>query len=477
MYTKITYQDWLAATDRKALMLTAIEQYKGSDDFKHALEADDYFHAKNRAIAKKVLLKADVVTKTEEDENGERVTKSLQQREVQGNRVFSNFLFRFVTQQNQYLLGNGVTLEDTGQKEQLGIGFDKALQQIGEKALLHGVCWGYWNADHLEVIPAETDARSGAVALLDERTGEPGVLIQFWQLERDRPMYARLFEPDGLTEYKLDRAALTETVPKRPYRLTTVSDAAGSFVVGGDNYSSLPVVPLYASDTKRSEFTPAIKSKIDLYDRIFSDFGDNLDRANDVYWVLNNFGGTTTEVLEIVQQIERLKTVVNISDGVGNSSTAEPRTFEVPYAARQTALQLLEKALYQDYMALSMDELTGGSLTNVAIETAMTNLNLKADRYEWQAFRFVQQVLALIGIDTEKISFQRQAIANKSDIVQDIAVMLDYIDNETALKLNPYIAQEDIPRILDNKAAEQVSGMPGLNKLTSAMEKVRGGDG
>ena len=116
-------------------------------------------------------------------------------------------------------------------------------------------------------------------------------------------------------------------------------------------------------------------------------------------------------------------------------------------------------------MAVSMDELTGGSLTNVAIETAMTNLNLKADRYEWQAFRFVQQVLALVGVETEKISFHRQVIANRSEIVQDISIMRDYIDEETALKLNPYIAQEDIPKIMQRRAEEDVAGLPDMETL------------
>ena len=473
MYTDTTYQDWLSSSDRLTLMQKVISRYKASPDFLRALEADDYFHARNRAVAKKVILRADAVTRDETDEHGKRVTRSLQRREVPGNRIFSNFLFRFVTQQNQYLLGNGVTLEDAAHKARLGMGFDNALQRAGEKALLHGVCWGYWNSDHLEVIPAATDALSGAVALLDERTGEAGVVIQFWQLSAKRPMYVRLFETDGLTEYRTVDGGMVEVAPKRAYRLTMVRDGAGSYVAGAENYGRLPVVPFYASDTRQSEFTPAIQSKIDLYDRILSDFGDNLDKANDVYWVLNNFGGTTTEVLEMLQQIEQLKAVVNISDGTGSGSTAEPRAFEVPYTARQTALALLEKALYQDYMAMSMDELTGGSLTNVAIETAMTNINLKADRYEWQAFRFVQQVLALVGVETEKISFHRQVIANRSEIVSDISIIRDYIDEETALKLNPYIAQEDIPKIIENKAAEQVSGLPGMEEL----QRIAGGDG
>ena len=151
-----------------------------------------------------------------------------------------------------------------------------------------------------------------------------------------------------------------------------------------------------------------------------------------------------------------------LTDGTGTSSTAELHTVDVPYEARRAALELLQKELYSDFMALNMDELTGGSLTNVAIETATANLNLKADRYEWQCFQFVQGILALIGVATEKIRFKRQNIANKSETVQDIAVMRDYIDQETALKINPYIDQEEIADILGRLAAESMTAAPAI---------------
>ena len=63
-----------------------------------------------------------------------------------------------------------------------------------------------------------------------------------------------------------------------------------------------------------------------------------------------------------------------------------------------TALTRLEASIYTDMMALALDEVTGGGLTNVAIKAALTNLNLKCDRYEWQAYAFVQGVLRLLGI-------------------------------------------------------------------------------
>jgi hypothetical protein len=109
-------------------------------------------------------------------------------------------------------------------------------------------------------------------------------------------------------------------------------------------------------------------------------------------------------------------------------------------------------------MALDMDELTGGSLTNVAIRAATANLNLKANRYEWQVRQFVRQILLLAGIESDEIRFKRQSIANESETVADIAVMRDYIDKRTALKINPYIQEDEIEEIITRQADESVSG-------------------
>lgn len=468
MFTAYTYQDWLDTSESKrpAMLLDAVSKYKTSVEFIGALEASDYFAADNRAIAGKVLSAPRAITY--KDENG-RTRKRAAMEEIVGNRIRSSFLFRFVVQQNQFLLGNGVTIGKDPSAKVLGSGFDQCLQQAGERALLHGVCWGFYNVDHVEIIPAVTDANSGFFALLDDRTGAAMLGIQFWQLSPARPLYIRLFEVDGVTEYVRKEHELTIAAPKRAYRLRVATDPAGARITGADNYGgSLPVVPFFANSEHRSEFTPAIKSKIDLYDRILSDFGDNLDRANDVYWVLNNYGGTTDEIVEMLEEIHRIKAVATLSDGTGSSSTAEPRTIEVPHAARQAALELLQKALYHDYMALSMEELTGGSLTNVAIQTATANLNLKADRYEWQAASFVRGLLRLIGKDTEEIVFLRQTIGNQSEIVADISVMRDYIDTRTALELNPYIPNDKIDQILTNLDAQALSGAHTMSALDAA---------
>ena len=478
MFTTYTYQDWLDTPEweRPELLEKIITAYKTSAEFRGALEARAYFRGDNPTIMSKVILEKSVGKVEKRDEEGRKVTKMINiDKPVVGARIPAGFLFRLVTQQNQFLLANGVTLADEAQKKRLGLGFDKAMEQIGEHALLDGVSWGFWNVDHLEVIEAARDALSGFVALLDEETSAPMVGVQFWQINADRDMRVRLFELDGLTMYRKRKDGLEITQPKRAYSVTVTKDAAGEMITGASNYSALPVVPLYANAERRSELTPSIKAKIDAYDRITSDFVDNLDKANDVFWVLNNFGGTLAEMQEMIAMIRSIGIIANQSDGVGGNSTAQPHAFEVPYAARQTALQILERELYKDYMAVNMDEITGGSLTNVAIRTATANLDLKADRYEWQVFRFVQHVLALLGMQTEQITFKRQTIANETEIIQNIVAMRQDIDHETALKLYPNIMQEQIQGIMTNVAAERMTGAPSVKELERLLKEQNNG--
>lgn len=449
--------------DKVGFIPRIINRYKSTEDFLTGLEANAYFRGDNTEIMAKEMLKADVVkTITRDEVTGEMITrKSLNNKSVIGNRISNNFLYRFVVQQNQLLLGNGVTLGSDGLKKKLGRAFDTKLQEAGEAALLHGVSWGYWNKDHLEFISAVKDAYSGFVALCDEMTSRPMVGIQFWQIAHNKPMGVRLFEMDGVTilRYKGDdRPDGLIVDKKRPYKGKKYKDDFGEMVIDAENYPLLPVVPLYANSEKRSEFTHSIKSKIDLYDRIMSDFGDNLERANDVYWVLNNFGGTTDDVIEMIDQINKIKAVINQSNAVGGGATAEPRTIEVPYAARSAALELLKKSLYQDYMAMDMDEIRGGSLTNVAIQTATANMNLKADRFEWQCFDFVQNILILVGApedELESIHFTRRSVSNDSETISNIYTMRDDIPLEWALKYNPMVNPDDISDILAAKEKEK----------------------
>lgn len=150
MFTDITWQDFLAAGDKEALLLEAIRRYKASPEFHRALEANCYFRGENTQVARKTILHARKIEGL--DSKGRRRVRTGTE-DVVGNRIASAFLFRFVTQQNQFLLSEGVSLPEDA-KSALGADFDHQLEHLGECALLQGCAWGFWNADHIEVIEA-----------------------------------------------------------------------------------------------------------------------------------------------------------------------------------------------------------------------------------------------------------------------------------------------------------------------------------
>lgn len=491
MFTQYTFEDWLAAPeDKRELIGQIISAYKTSHDFRWALIAQSYFNTENTEIKNKYIVQLDAYemkTPAKDPVSGETLldpdgkpimeTKAVKKEtKVAGTRLSSGFFFRFVTQECQHLLGNGVTLKDSKLKDHLGRAFDTTLSKMGEHALVDGVCWGFWNNNHLEEIRAVVDGQSGAVALVSEEDSTPRVVIQFWRLEEKKPLFVRVFEPDGVTLYKsAEDGNLTVKENKRAYKRTVVRDNAGPFMVSEENHPFLPVIPLYANPERRSELTEAIKSKIDCFDRIASDFGDNLQMANDIYWVLNNFGGTSKEILATLAQIKELRAVANISDGTGSGSTAEPHTFEVPYAARQTALDILRRELYRDAMALDIETLTGSSLSTEAIETASKELNLKCDRFEWCVFEFVQNVLLLAGVESERIVFKRQNITNTTQTIENIYLAASDLDQRTRLKMNPMIPDDDIDAIMKETAVERTTGIATMEQLKAAIAAEAGG--
>ncbi len=440
-----TWQDFQQAENPMEALRAAIRDYRCSAAFRNALEADAYFSGRNTEVARKTILRARKLETV--DASGRRRVR-CEMNDVAGNRISSGFLFRFICQQNSYLLQNGCIVSAEARK-MLGSDFDRALIALGERALLHGTAWGFWNMDHLEIMAAAEDRLSGFMPLYDEFSGEMMGGAQFWQLSPQRMMYIRLFEPDGVSILQcMPGGQVSIREKKRVYRMSRRTDMTGNNVTEDGNWPRLPVFALHANAARTSEFTPSIKTKIDAYDRILSDFADNLDRANDVYWVLNNFGGTSEDVIEMLTEINRIKAVANISDGTGGGSTAEPHTIEVPFAARQAALTLLERALYADYMAMNMEAISRGSMTNVAIKAVYADLDLKSTHYEWEVAAFMHALLSMLGCDDTSVRFNRQRIINEGEIVQSISLMREDIDRAAALRLNPLLETSEMERLL-----------------------------
>ncbi|MGL5870373.1 phage portal protein, partial [Clostridium chrysemydis] len=250
--------------------------------------------------------------------------------------------------------------------------------------------------------------------------------------------------------------------PKQAYIIHKASNIIdGEYVTGVTNWTKLPIFPMYANREKKSEFSLGLKNKIDLYDIIISDFGNNLEDSQDVYWVLKNYQGQ--DITQFMSEYKRYKAIKVESDEDGNGGDATPHTIEIPYQAREIALNLLEKKIYKEAMALDTESITGSSLTNVVIKAAFTDLNTKCDAFENCVLITLKNIVDLykeyakVNKDIE-IKLIRRELVNDTETVDNIVKFRNDIDWRTSLELNPYISTKDID-IIEKRMEEEASTM------------------
>ena len=436
-----TYQDFLEVAEksdreRMEFVLSAINNHKDSDLYKQAVIAKEYDAHRNVTIA-----------------NFQKLLYTLNGKVIPDNyspnyKLRSNFFANFVTQETQYLLGNGVTLKKEENKAKLGAGFDTRLQEAAHDALVGGVSYGFWNLDHLEVFDV-----TEFVPLLDEENGTLRSGIRFWQVCTSKPLRATLFEPDGFTQYiRRGGEEMMILEPKRGYvAVEATSEIDGTELLAYQNYPGFPIIPMYGNRAKQSELVGQ-REAIDCYDLIKSGFANTVDDASVIYWTISNAGGM--DEIDMARFKESMRRIgVGLVDDDG--AKAEAHTITIPVEAREALLSRISDDLYRDFQMLDVTKLQGGQKTATEINAAYQPMDNKVDQFEYCVIDFLQALFKIVGIEDEP-SFTRSKVTNQLEQTQMVLLAANYLDDETILNKLPWLTQEEVAEILKRKAAEDI---------------------
>ena len=436
-----TYQDFLEVAEksdreRMEFVLSAINNHKDSDLYKQAVIAKEYDAHRNVTIA-----------------NFQKLLYTLNGKVIPDNyspnyKLRSNFFANFVTQETQYLLGNGVTLKKEENKAKLGAGFDTRLQDAAHDALVGGVSYGFWNLDHLEVFDV-----TEFVPLLDEENGTLRSGIRFWQVCTSKPLRATLFEPDGFTQYiRRNGEEMMILEPKRGYvAVEATSEIDGTELLAYQNYPGFPIIPMYGNRAKQSELVGQ-REAIDCYDLIKSGFANTVDDASVIYWTISNAGGM--DEIDMARFKESMRRIgVGLVDDDG--AKAEAHTITIPVEAREALLSRISDDLYRDFQMLDVTKLQGGQKTATEINAAYQPMDNKVDQFEYCVIDFLQALFKIVGIEDEP-SFTRSKVTNQLEQTQMVLLAANYLDDETILNKLPWLTQEEVAEILRRKAAEDI---------------------
>lgn len=438
-----------------SFIISSFNNHLGSEYVKEAELAQEYYNGENRKIMNRSILYFN--------------DKGLEVDRWKANeKVPSEFLKKIVNQKCSYLLGNGATFSEI-YKKKLTNTFDTELLRLGRLASLEKVAFMYFYRDGDKLVGKPFSIKEFC-PMYDEITGALMGGIRHWKLDDNTPDIYEVYERDYVTVYKRDKGRLVEL--ERGYYDAKVNENGEA--IASREMGVLPIAILWNNDNKTSDLTIGIKNKIDLYDIVLSDFGNNLEDNNDVYWVIKNYSGQDIGVF--YEEFKKYKTLK--VDGEGDAS---PKSFETPYQARQTALDIIRKQIYNDAMAVDTSILAGGSLTNIAIKANMIDLGLKCDEFEANLLEFMQQVFKIMedvyGVDlsNEDVKFKRRDLINDTETITNIQTMRGDISRRTALELNPYI--ENVDEELERIAEEQQDNYTfDESDLNADINRVLGGE-
>lgn len=457
----LTYQDLQKVQDDdKAKMEFAyalIYEHRNTELYDMAVIADEYDRHRNRTIVEYQKLLYDVTGNTVPDNWSANF------------KMASKFFNRFVVQENQYLLGNGVTWEKEETKEQLGgDDFDIQIQKLGKKALVGGVAFGFYNMNsdgkgyHLESFGVTEFA-----PLYDEEDGALKAGVRFWQIDTGKPLRATLYELDGYTNYIWNKREDTGNYegsilsPKRPYIVKTrTSEADGEEIYDGENYPGFPIIPLWGNPAHQSELI-GLREQIDCYDLIKSGYANNVDEGSLIYWTLQNAGGM--DDVDLATFVEKMKTLHAAT--TDNAVSVEPHQMEAPYQSREALLLKLRTDLYDDAMALDVKAIEGGAVTATQIKAGYEPLNSKTDQYEYCVREFLSRLCEIAGID-DKPTFTRSVIVNNQEELQLIIQAAQFLDQE-------YITRKVLELLGDGDKADEILEKMAADELARAQEEAQ----
>ena len=440
-----------------------IDDFEGSQLRYKMKLGDDYYHSENTEImSRKMLIYA---------ETDEGVPYETEDPYKSNNKLPAGYFKLLTDQKVNYSLGKDITVEANDPdalNDTLGKGFQRVLKKVATEASKKVVGWLHpyindkgqfkmMNVPSEQVIPVyqphdkralELTIRYYQVSILNEDSGVVRVTrVEVW--DEEEVTYYQENDKTSLF-YLLDQQEMFDIFrrdfnnPKYHFQ-KDIKYGQKTTRTEGLAWGMVPFIPLYNNDAEEYDLKP-IKAFIDAYDIVNSDFINNLEDFQDIYWILKGYDGTN--VSEFLHQVKRYKTLK-----VSDTGDAKAETIQIPYQARKEAKEGLEQDIFTFGMGVNTNQIGEGNITNVVIKSRFTNLDLKASQFEGELKEFLYTLIDFVNkyreinrespIEVDDIVFNRSVIMNEVELLKANQEQLGVVSEDTRLANHPWVSDTD----------------------------------
>lgn len=407
----------------------------------NAATAERYYRNKND------ILKNKPKTQEEDTENPLRNAD---------NRIPRNFHGLLVNQKAAYMF-TAPPLFDIGKQEAnnritevLGDKYAKTTKDLCINASNCSVAWlHYWVnsegqfeygvVDSKQIIPIWTSdlnkKLSGVLRVYDQSDDTDGELYTVYEYWNDVECQAfRKKSSDNLEEGLQSYAMFNNFVDG-----TSTEDDTFTH-----NYGQVPFIPFFNNNINASDLVN-IKGLIDVYDKVFSGFVNDLEDIQEIIFVLSGYGGTS--LAEFLQDLKKYKTVKldDQEDKPGLSTI----TIDIPIEAREKLLEITRKAIFEQGQGVDPQPEAFGNASGVALKYLYSLLELKAGLMETEfklAFgELVRAICKYLNVECKTIiqTWTRTAITNDLELATIAAQSKGVISDKTIQKNHPWVEDAD----------------------------------
>lgn len=186
------------------------------------------------------------------------------------------------------------------------------------------------------------------------------------------------------------------------------------------------------------------KALIDVYDKVFSGFVNDVDDIQEIIYVLTNYGGEDKK--EFLNDLKKYKMVQVEDDGQGAKGGVETLAIDIPIEARSKILEMTRDSIFVHGQGVDPQKNIGQNNSGAALKYMYSLLELKASMLETE-FRLgfaelVRFILEYSGKDanvTIKQTWTRSAINNDLEQADIVSKLAPVTSEENLAKANPIV--------------------------------------
>lgn len=403
------------------------------------------------------------------------------------NRVSSNFYQIMVDQEAGYLATNDPTIDvgddDLNQKIKAILGDSLALtmQNLIIDVSNAGVGWlHYWINDKgkfkygivtpEQVYPIYADNLENEVVAVER-------VYQVLNTDKNSPKnyntVVEYWDDQTCTSYVVDDDATFS-----PYNQFDVVDVSTNTTSGQGNVYNhglgrIPFIKFRKNLYEKPELDK-VKGTIDVYDKVYNGFANDLQDIQQTLMILKGYGGTD---LQTFMDALREYKAINV-DSDGDVSNMQ---IEIPVEARQTMLEITKQKIFDEGQAIDPDKfMDNGALSGKAIKGLYAHLDLKATMTEKNfrqglatLIRAIMQCLGVSDWETHNISqtWIKNAIQDELERAQALQALGPYMSEWSIARANPFV--DDVDAELQHIADEKINADGYSNQ--NAIDKAANG--